>query len=234
MAFDYSFPFQETDPNCQAKFTRSFVHRDWVDAQDAVQAQATAEEEGFNSRFHKIGPSDHLSDDVTQAFASIRQLRTELFQLLQDIKTELNRPPEKTSKEFKDGKDTKDGKDAKDGKDTKDAKDGKDGKDTKDAKDGKDGKDSKDGKDTKENKDHKDGRRAGRMTRHFAAGSPRSRRFRLAAHVPVRRAAGPGARRRQGAASSVRTSDRRSDSARSTKPSEIRRGDPGDRRTSAR
>jgi len=164
MAFDYKFPVSSSDPACKSSFTRSFQHKDWVDGQDVVQGGQTANEDGFNLRFHKIEADiDALSANLATAFNCINVLRAQLAEVLTEIKTQFNLPPAKTSKEgkdvkdFKDGKDAKDQKDAKDGKDTKDAKDGKDGKDTKDGKDGKDGKDAKDGKDHKDGKDGKDG-----------------------------------------------------------------------------
>jgi hypothetical protein len=160
MPFDYKFPVPPNDPNCKSSFARGFAHNDWVDGQDTVQAEQTADEEGLNARLHRIEQDlDALGANLATAFACIEILRGQLVQALTDIKGQFNaKPPKegKDSKEFKDVKDTKDAKDSKDTKDTKDAKDAKDTKDSKDSKDSKDTKDSKDSKDHKDGKESKD------------------------------------------------------------------------------
>jgi hypothetical protein len=156
MPFDYKFPVAPTDPNCKSSFVRGFAHADWVDGQDTVQAEQTADEEGLNARLHRIERDlDALGANLATAFACIEILRGQLVQALADIKGQFNAKPPKEGKDTKEFKDAKDTKDAKDSKDTKDTKDAKDSKDTKDSKDSKDSKDTKDGKDSK---DHKDGK----------------------------------------------------------------------------
>src|ERR1700712_1328109 len=104
--FTYSFTFPDTDPDCVAKFQRTFAHRDWVDGQDTIQAELTSAEDGFNRRFHNIEHDlDKLNTDSKEAFYCISVLRRELFLLLADIKNEFNSLPVKTAKESKDGKD---------------------------------------------------------------------------------------------------------------------------------
>jgi len=165
MAFEYKFPVPPTDPACKSSFVRGFAHNDWVDGQDTVQAEQTADEEGLNARLHRIERDlDALGANLATAFACVEILRGQLVQALTDIKGQFNaKPPKegKDSKEFKDVKDSKDAKDSKDTKDTKDAKDSKDTKDTKDSKDSKDNKDSKDSKDHKDGKEQKDGGKEG-------------------------------------------------------------------------
>jgi hypothetical protein len=161
MAFDYKFPVPPTDPTCQSSFVRGFAHNDWVDGQDTVQAEQTADEEGLNARLHRIERDlDALGANLATAFACIQILRGQLVQALTDIKGQFNAKPPKEGKDSKEFKDVKDTKDAKDSKDTKDTKDAKDTKDTKDAKDSKDTKDTKDGKDSKDHKDGKEGKDA--------------------------------------------------------------------------
>jgi hypothetical protein len=158
MSFTYAQPVPETDANCKTNFTQSFHHKDWIDGVDVVQAQQTTDEDGFNLRFHRIEQDIvGLASDLANAFTCIAALRSQLFEVLNEIKNQLNTPT-KTSKEGKEIKDSKDVKDVKDGKDGKDVKDVKDGKDNKDAKDVKDGKDQKDSKDFKDGKDGKDGK----------------------------------------------------------------------------
>jgi len=75
--FNYSKPFPAQLPNSQPVFQRSFKHRPWVDSQDVVQAAETPDEEGFNSRLHKIeNDLDALSADSIKAFALIAENRT--------------------------------------------------------------------------------------------------------------------------------------------------------------
>jgi hypothetical protein len=162
--FNYSKPFPAQLPDSQPVFQRSFQHRPWVDSQDIVQAAETPDEEGFNSRLHKIeNDLDALSADSTKAFALIADMRQTLAQLLIEIRDQLNTKtdkPLKEGKEGKEGKDTKEGKDAKDGKETKETKDGKETKETKE---------HKDGKETKERKEDKDGKEAAFIERQVPA-----------------------------------------------------------------
>src|SRR5262249_27663922 len=118
--FNYSKSFPATVPNSSAGLKRSFQHRPWVDSQDIVQAAETPEEEGFNSRLHKIeNDLDALSTDSVKAFALIADMRQTLAQCLIEIRDQLNAKTDKPSKEGKEGKE------AKDTKETKDVKDGK-------------------------------------------------------------------------------------------------------------
>jgi hypothetical protein len=70
--FLYRTDFPATDTGCTPQFVRSFVHQDWVDGEDVVQAEQTTGEEGFNLRFHRIeGDLDALARDVATAFVCL-------------------------------------------------------------------------------------------------------------------------------------------------------------------
>jgi len=89
--FTYHTDFPATEADCVPHFVRSFVHVDWFDGQNTVQAQQTPDEEGFNVRFHKIEADfDSLSADVAEAFLCIGNMRAALAALLGEIKDELN------------------------------------------------------------------------------------------------------------------------------------------------
>jgi hypothetical protein len=89
--FFYKTDFPATDPDCTAEFARSFVHRDWVDGEDVVQAEETTGEEGFNRRFHSIETDlDSLARDVATAFLCLAELRSSLHALLEELRTEIN------------------------------------------------------------------------------------------------------------------------------------------------
>jgi len=90
--FDYKQDFVENDPNCAAKFARSFAHQDWVDGESVVQASETVGEAGFNVRFHRIEADfDAMTADVAMAFACIARVRKEVKQLLEEVRVEINR-----------------------------------------------------------------------------------------------------------------------------------------------
>jgi hypothetical protein len=90
--FDYHEVVADTDPNAVAKFVRSFVHQDWTDGTSMVQASETPGELGFNTRFHRIEKDfDALAADVATAFLSLASLRKQMKNVLDEIKTELNR-----------------------------------------------------------------------------------------------------------------------------------------------
>lgn len=89
--FSYKTDFAATDDDCVPEFVRSFVHRDWVDGEDVVQAEETTGEEGFNLRFHRIEADlDGLARDVATAFVCLSSLRASLHALLEEIRTEVN------------------------------------------------------------------------------------------------------------------------------------------------
>jgi hypothetical protein len=90
--FDYQTSFPADEPTCEPTFTRSFVHSDWVDGQDPVQAEQTAREDGFNLRFHRIERDlDALADDTNTAFHCLAELRSALASILGEIKAAINK-----------------------------------------------------------------------------------------------------------------------------------------------
>ncbi len=91
--FTYSAPVSATQPaGCQASFTRSFVHTDWIDGESIVQAEQTTIEEGFNSRFHNIeNDLDALATDIAQAFVCLGDQRAAISKALDEVRAELNR-----------------------------------------------------------------------------------------------------------------------------------------------
>lgn len=153
--FNYNPPFPGAVQNSASTYVRRFVHRDWVDLQDVVQAGSTPQESGINARMHAIEADlDAVRADLQRAYQLIADLRSALAVALVQARDEINKKTDKPSKEGKEGKevkDTKEGKDTKDGKETKETKDGKETKE---------GKDRKDGKETKEGKEDKDGKEA--------------------------------------------------------------------------
>lgn len=89
--FNYQTPFPKTEGACTAKFGRTFTHADWRDGQDLVQAEETLGEKGFNIRFHQIEKDfDTVKLDLDQAFTCMKGMRESLFNLLSEIRTEIN------------------------------------------------------------------------------------------------------------------------------------------------
>jgi len=90
--FNYQTDFPGTDPDCASQFTRSFLHQDWVDGEDVVQAEQTTGEDGFNLRFRRIETDlDSIGRDLAEAFLCLAEQRAALRSLLDEIRTELNR-----------------------------------------------------------------------------------------------------------------------------------------------
>jgi hypothetical protein len=88
--FSYKTSFPKTSPTCVSNFSRKFQHKDWRDGQDLVQAEQTAGEDGFNLRFHLIESDlDALRDDIRRAFDCLASMRASLFDMLNEVKTEL-------------------------------------------------------------------------------------------------------------------------------------------------
>src|SRR5690242_9871071 len=111
--FTFNPPFPAVVAGDQSTYTRTFVHRDWVDGQDVVQAGATLDEPGMNARLNALETDlDAVKADLVQCYALISDLRKALAVALGQIQKELNSKTDKT----------KEGKEAKDGKETKEAK----------------------------------------------------------------------------------------------------------------
>lgn len=91
--FTYSAPLANSDAGCTQTFlARKFVHHDWIDGQDVVQAGQTADNDGFNFLFHNLEADlDQAKADITTLFACVARLRQQLATGLAEIKAELNR-----------------------------------------------------------------------------------------------------------------------------------------------
>jgi hypothetical protein len=90
--FNYHEPFPASIPACvPAPFVRTFVHANWVDGEDVVQAGDANGKEGFNSRFHKIEADiDRLGADLGQTAQCLANLRASLRKILDEIRAEIN------------------------------------------------------------------------------------------------------------------------------------------------
>jgi hypothetical protein len=90
--FDFRTPMRQAEPDCGSQFTRAFMHEDWIDGESVVQAEATAGEDGFNLRFHRIeGDFDQVKADLLELFACVASLRREVHARFDELKTEINR-----------------------------------------------------------------------------------------------------------------------------------------------
>jgi hypothetical protein len=91
--FSYVTEFSADKPECvPAAFQRTFVHRDWVDGEDLVQATNSANDDGFNTRFHHIEADlDALGKQLATLVGCLADMRHSLRQLLDEIAAELNR-----------------------------------------------------------------------------------------------------------------------------------------------
>jgi hypothetical protein len=90
--FDFQTPMRPAEADCGSQFTRAFAHEDWIDGESVVQAEATAGEDGFNLRFHRIeGDFDQVKADLLELFACVATLRREVHARFDELKTEINR-----------------------------------------------------------------------------------------------------------------------------------------------
>jgi hypothetical protein len=90
--FSYAKPLSASLPACAPTFARSFAHVDWIDGESVVQAGETSVEDGFNKRFHAIEADlDALGTDVAKTFQCVAELRASLRDLLEEVRSELNR-----------------------------------------------------------------------------------------------------------------------------------------------
>jgi hypothetical protein len=91
--FAYVTSFPSAVPACvPAPFARSFVHKDWTDGEDLVQAGPSANDDGFNVRLHHIEKDlDSLGSQVATVADCMADMRKSLSALLGEIAAELNR-----------------------------------------------------------------------------------------------------------------------------------------------
>src|SRR5688572_31583307 len=90
--FAYKESFPAVSPHCAVTpWVRTFVHSDWTDGEDVVQAGATTGEEGFNARFHKIEADlDRLGADVGKLSACLAEMRASVRKVLDELRAEIN------------------------------------------------------------------------------------------------------------------------------------------------
>ncbi len=90
--FDFRTPMRPAEADCGSQFNRAFAHADWIDGESVVQAEATAGEDGFNLRFHRIeGDFDGVKADLLELFACVASLRREVHARFDELKVEINR-----------------------------------------------------------------------------------------------------------------------------------------------
>jgi hypothetical protein len=89
--FNYKTDFPAVEPDAAFDFERIFNHQDWVDGSSVVQAEASAGEEGFNTRFHNIERDiDNLGAEVSKGILHLAEMRRDLRVLLDEIRSEIN------------------------------------------------------------------------------------------------------------------------------------------------
>jgi len=89
--FNYNTDFPAEDTDCTFDFQRIFQHQDWQDGVHPVQAEETAGEEGFNSRFHKIEQDiDNLATEVAKAMLCMAEMRRDLRSMMDEIHSAIN------------------------------------------------------------------------------------------------------------------------------------------------
>jgi hypothetical protein len=91
--FAYATSFPASVPDCvPPPFVRSFGHTDWVDGVDLVQAGQTADDDGFNVRFHNIEKDlDALGAKIAALATCTAEMRAALRKMFDEIAGELNR-----------------------------------------------------------------------------------------------------------------------------------------------
>jgi len=88
--FDFATDVQVSDPANDIGYARTFVHTDWVDGEDRVQASATPEELGFNARFHAIeNEFDAIRDQFQHLGAGVREIRSDLVGVVRELKSKI-------------------------------------------------------------------------------------------------------------------------------------------------
>jgi hypothetical protein len=90
--FAYGAAFRSVEPDCSDTFAQTFFHTNWIDGQDVVQAGASANDEGFNSRLHKVQRDiGALGAEIAKIYTCVANMRENLAARLEEIATELNR-----------------------------------------------------------------------------------------------------------------------------------------------
>jgi hypothetical protein len=91
--FNYTETFAAANPGCEIPaFVRQLQHRPWRDGEDVVQAEPSADDEGFNARFEKIQDDlDELAERIGQLSNCMKEMRASLSKALAEIRVELNK-----------------------------------------------------------------------------------------------------------------------------------------------
>lgn len=90
--FTFGADFPAVDAACVDTFAQTFFHTDWVDGQDVVQAGASATDEGFNSRLHKVqNDIAALGTQIATIYTCMADLRANLSARLEELAAEMNR-----------------------------------------------------------------------------------------------------------------------------------------------
>jgi hypothetical protein len=88
--FDFTTDVQATDPNCAVTYARQFEHVDWQDGESRVQAGTTAEELGFNARFHAIeNELDAISGQFGRLGACVTEIRADLVGVVRELESKI-------------------------------------------------------------------------------------------------------------------------------------------------
>jgi hypothetical protein len=92
-SFSYATSFPAAVPACEpTPFARTFVHKDWVDGEDLVQAGQSANDDGFNVRLHQIEHDlDALGAKIATVVECMADMRESLRKMFDEIAAELNR-----------------------------------------------------------------------------------------------------------------------------------------------
>jgi hypothetical protein len=91
-AFSYATVFPAVEEHCVPHFVRSFLHQDWQDGEDLVQAEQGAGEDGFNFRFHRIEDDlDALAADAAESFLCLAEMRQKVRAMFDEVSIESTR-----------------------------------------------------------------------------------------------------------------------------------------------
>jgi hypothetical protein len=88
--FEFDTQVAQEVPECAPEYARQFVHADWVDGEDRVQAGTTPDEQGFNLRFHSIeNELDRIAAEFQKMGGCVADLRRELFGVLEELEAKI-------------------------------------------------------------------------------------------------------------------------------------------------
>lgn len=88
--FDFATDVQAEDAAAVITYQRQFEHEDWIDGEDRVQASTTAEEMGFNARFHSIEAEfDAIRAQFLRLQTVVVDLRADLSGIVRELESKL-------------------------------------------------------------------------------------------------------------------------------------------------